>query len=280
MAEKINFLSVNFTKMTQPEAVQEFVDYMRNRRSKSVYFVNANSVVIAAKDAEMQAALDRADLIMADGSGVLRIAKLKKRPLTYNLNGTDLIPEVCKEVGKHKLSVYLLGGKPGVADDVARKLQVTCPGLVVVGVQDGYFKREDTPKIVDKIIAAKPHLLLVGFGSPLQEVWIDQYADQLKGIVRVGVGGLFDFLGERVKRAPSPIRKIGLEWVWRLVLEPRRLWKRYLVGNVVFLCLVAKYSPEKQNPRVDSVQKIMDTTTDLEGPLYTQKKPVNDSSED
>jgi len=162
-----------------------------------------------------------------------------KRPLTHNLNGTDLIPALCREAGAGGLSVYLLGGKPGIAEEVAEKLTQGCPGLIIAGTQHGYFQADETQEVLNRIKEAQPHLLLVAFGSPLQEIWIDQYAAQLDGILCAGVGGLFDFMAERVRRAPSPIRKAGMEWAWRLAMEPRRLWRRYLLGNAIFFGLVA-----------------------------------------
>jgi len=239
MAEQINFLDINFSRMPFSEAVQLLLSFMQTRNGKRVYFVNANSVVIAAKAPEFQAALGQADLVLADGSGVLWSSALMKRPLTHNLNGTDLIPALCREAGSGGLSVYLLGGKPGIAEEVAEKLTQGCPGLIIAGTQHGYFQADETQEVLNRIKEARPHLLLVAFGSPLQEIWIDQYAAQLDGILCAGVGGLFDFMAERVRRAPSPIRKAGMEWAWRLAMEPRRLWRRYLLGNAIFFGLVA-----------------------------------------
>ncbi len=258
MAENINFLDINFSKMAFSEAVQLLLSFMQTRNGKRVYFVNANSAVIASKSPEFQVALDQADLVLADGSGVLWCSALLKQPLTHNLNGTDLIPAVCREAGAAGLSVYLLGGKPGVAEDVAKKLSKNCPGLVIAGTQHGYFKAEETQNILNQIKEARPHLLLVAFGSPVQEIWIDRHAAQLEGILTAGVGGLFDFMAERVRRAPYPIRKAGMEWAWRLTMEPRRLWRRYLVGNVVFFGLVADayFNRKKESPA--NVQNIAD----------------------
>jgi N-acetylglucosaminyldiphosphoundecaprenol N-acetyl-beta-D-mannosaminyltransferase len=152
----------------------------------------------------------------------------------------------------------LLGGKPGVAEDVANKLSHNCPGLIIAGTQHGYFKAEDTQNILNQIKEAHPHLLLVAFGSPLQEIWIARHAEQLEGIITVGVGGLFDFMAERVRRAPHPIRKAGMEWAWRLAMEPRRLWRRYLVGNVVFFGLVADAYFNQRKGFPANVQSIAD----------------------
>lgn len=139
------------------------------------------------------------------------------------------------------LSVYLLGAKPGVAEEAAAKLAKAYPGFIIAGIQDGYFSQEQTQQMLKTIRTGRPHLLLVAMGVPLQEIWINQHASQLPGITCMGVGGLFDFLAERVVRAPHSIRAIGMEW-WQLMMEPTRLWKRYLIGNFVFFSLVMTYA--------------------------------------
>ncbi|NWJ95053.1 MAG: WecB/TagA/CpsF family glycosyltransferase [Chloroflexi bacterium] len=228
--------------MTPDEAVELLLARLLMRQSGRVYYANAHTMVTASKNPELVDALNQTDLLLADGSGVRWGSALLGQPLVYNLNGTDLVPALCNAGAERGLSVYLLGGKPGVAEEAAANLAKAYPGLVIAGTRDGYFSEEETAQVLKDIRTARPHILLVAMGVPLQEIWINRYSSQLPGITCMGVGGLFDFLAQRVRRAPGFIRAMGMEWSWRLAMEPSRMWKRYLVGNVVFFSLVAAHA--------------------------------------
>ncbi len=242
MVEQVTFLNTRFDRMSSEEAVELLLAQLLKRKDGRVYFANAHTMVTASKNPRLSEALEQSDLLLADGSGVRWGSALLGTPLVHNLNGTDLVPALCKTGATKGLSVYLLGGKPGVAEEAAAKLTKAYPGLVIAGTQDGYFSQQNSQQVLESIRAARPHLLLVGMGVPLQEIWIHQHASQLPGITCMGVGGLFDFVAERVVRAPSLFRAVGMEWVWRLAMEPTRLWRRYIIGNFVFLALVAAHS--------------------------------------
>lgn len=247
MADRVNFLNIRFDRMTAEEAIDILLARLLLRQGGQVAYANAHTMVTASKNPSLVQALDQTDLLLADGSGVRWGSSMLGQPLTYNLNGTDLVPALCKAGAAKGLSVYLLGGKPGVAEEAAANLARECPGLVIAGTHHGYFTEEETGQVLENIREARPHLLLVAFGVPLQEIWINRYAKELPGITCMGVGGLFDFLANRVARAPQWLRAMGMEWTWRLAMEPARLWKRYLVGNVVFFGLLASYvlAPEQ-----------------------------------
>lgn len=279
MASRVTFLNTAFDCMPQAEAVQTVLEHLLERRGKRIFYANAHTMVTASQDTGLNQALQRCDLLLADGSGVRWGSALLGAPLTYNLNGTDLVPALCRAGSERQLSVYLLGGQPGVAQEAARNLQAACPGLIIAGAQHGYFTPEELPEVLENIRQARPHLLLVAMGVPKQEIWIDQYADQLPGISCMGVGGLFDFLAKRVRRAPRLVRAVGMEWSWRLLMEPNRLWKRYLIGNLRFIRLVATQmlaappvEPEPR-PRPEAVL-IYDFDTEPGGtqPDYTQAR--------
>jgi N-acetylglucosaminyldiphosphoundecaprenol N-acetyl-beta-D-mannosaminyltransferase len=255
MADRVYFLNTRFDRMTPDEAVELLLARLLMRQGGKVNYANAHTMVTASKTPALVEALRNTDLLLADGSGVRWGSALLGSPLVYNLNGTDLVPAICKAGAERGLSVYLLGAKPGVAEDAAANLQKVYPGLVIAGTRDGYFSKEETPRVLEEIRAARPHLLLVAMGNPLQEIWIEQHADQLPGITCMGVGGLFDFLALRVSRAPRFLRAIGMEWTWRLAQEPGRMWRRYVVGNTVFFGLVATYalSPRPLNELENTV---------------------------
>jgi N-acetylglucosaminyldiphosphoundecaprenol N-acetyl-beta-D-mannosaminyltransferase len=136
---------------------------------------------------------------------------------------------------EHGFRLFLLGGRPGVAAAAADAMRQRCSGLHIAGTHDGYFHEADTPQVIAAVNQARPDVLLVGFGVPRQELWLSKHRDQLHATVRMGVGGLFDYYSGRIPRAPQWLREIGLEWVWRLWQEPGRLWKRYIIGNPLFL---------------------------------------------
>ena len=256
MADKVNFLGVVFDRMSFDEAIKQLLDHLMTRKGGQVYFANAHTMVTANQNQELAIALKQCDMLLADGSGTLWSSALVGTPLKYNLNGTDLVPALCKAGAAKGLSIYLLGAKVGVAKAAAHKLAEKYPGLVIAGVQHGYFPEEKTEEVLKTIRNASPSLLLVAMGVPQQEIWINKYSSKLPNITSMGVGGLFDFLSERVPRAPLWIRSIGLEWLWRLKIEPSRLWQRYTLGNLIFLRLVLDYllitkgNTQPRNPEV------------------------------
>jgi len=228
--------------MSSDEAVELLLARLLRRQGDRVYYANAHTIVTATKNRELAEALEQSDFLLADGTGVLWGSALLGKALVHNLNGTDLVPALFKAGAAKGLSVYLLGAKSGVAEEAAANLAKAYPGLVIAGIQHGYFSQEETQQVLKAIRTTRPHLLLVAMGVPLQEIWINQYASQLPGITCMGVGGLFDFLAKRVARAPWLIRAVGMEWLWRLTMEPTRLWRRYLIGNFVFCSLVLTYA--------------------------------------
>jgi N-acetylglucosaminyldiphosphoundecaprenol N-acetyl-beta-D-mannosaminyltransferase len=242
MPDRVSFLNTYFDRMSLSEAIELLLGRLLKRQGGRVYYANAHTMVTAAKNSALSEALQRSDLLLADGSGVRWGSALLGTPLRHNLNGTDLVPSLCKTGATKGLSIYFLGAKPGIAQQAAANLKKACPGLVIAGTQHGYFSEAETPQVLEAIRFARPQLLLVAMGVPTQEIWIDQYATQLPGITCMGVGGLFDFVAKRVVRAPYFIRAIGMEWLWRLAMEPNRLWRRYIIGNLVFLSLVATYA--------------------------------------
>ncbi|MGP1383903.1 MAG: WecB/TagA/CpsF family glycosyltransferase [Thainema sp.] len=242
MAHQVVFLSTRFDRMPTHEAIRQLLVRLLERQGGRIFYANAHTLVTASRNKPLANALSRSDLLLADGSGVLWGSLLQRKPLTYNLNGTDLVPNLCQVGASKGLSIYLLGAKPGVAEQAARNLASTFPGLKIAGVRDGYFDRSETEAVLEDIRKAHPHLLLVAMGVPLQELWIDQHVDQLPGITCMGVGGLFDFVANRVPRAPQWVRQVGMEWLWRMLMEPTRLWQRYTIGNFKFMLLLLEDS--------------------------------------
>lgn len=200
-----------------------------------IAFVNPDCVNIAARDAAYRRTLGQFDWVCADGIGMKIAGSLLGQPVRQNLNGTDLFPRLCSELGASGHSVYLLGSRDGVADAAAQWALEHYPTLKIAGTRSGYFTAAEEPEVLAEIRATGAKVLLVALGAPRQELWLERNLEATGAVVGLGVGGLFDFYSGRIPRAPQWLREIGGEWIYRLIQEPRRMWRRYVVGNWVFL---------------------------------------------
>jgi len=204
-------------------------------RVRVIHFVHPHALNLAHEDPQLRAQLDRAELVLPDGVG-LRIAGLILGiSLRDNLNGTDLLPLLCRRAVAEGRPLALVGAAPGVAEACALRLQADFPGLSIPVVSHGFLDDEASARVAARIAALDRPLTLVAMGTPLQESWIWKNIAPLPGVTALSVGGLFDFFAGRVPRAPWLWRELGLEWLFRLRCEPRRLARRYLVGNPLFL---------------------------------------------
>lgn len=206
----------------------------RKKRTR-VAFVNAHCINEMRRSVRYDKAVRSADLILPDGSGMAIATLLNSGRACANLNGTDLAPALMEAAQRKGLSIFLLGARPGVAQIACEKLKARFPGLKIAGAHHGYFNADENERVIAHINNAKPDVLLVAFGVPAQDVWLAENAHRLSAPVALGVGGLFDFLSGRIPRAPKLLRKTGLEWTYRLYQEPVRMWRRYIIGNPLFL---------------------------------------------
>ena len=198
-------------------------------------FVNTDCLNIAYRNAGYRSVLRTADRVYADGIGIRIAGRFRGIRVTDNVNGTDLMPRLCAGAAMRNLSVFFLGARPSVAVRAAAALQNRIPGLRIAGTHHGYFRPDQEDQVIGLINGSGADILVVALGAPRQELWLARNARRLIPALRLGVGGCFDFYAERIPRAPMWMREVGLEWVWRLGQEPRRMWRRYLVGNLVFL---------------------------------------------
>ncbi|MCO7176422.1 WecB/TagA/CpsF family glycosyltransferase [Sporolactobacillus kofuensis] len=215
---------------------QSFVDLFTNKlmshQTMNLYFLNDHGYNIAQKDPDYNAVLNRADYLLNDGIGIKLGAKIWGVTLDENLNGTDLIPLLLHKCVEHQWSVYLLGSSDTIVQTAARNLQTQFPNLKVVGAHNGYFTSDQ--EVVETINYSNADVLLVGMGMPLQEKFIDRNSSVLEPMARVAVGGFIDFASGTKPRAPKLMRLLNLEWLFRMALEPRRMWKRNVVGHAQF----------------------------------------------
>ena len=236
---RIKLFDIEIDNVTLEEAVDAIVERLDGDTPTQVSFVNADCVNIACRHPEYLEALQQSDLVFADGIGVRVAGDVLGRPVRDNVNGTDLFPRLAAALQGSGKRVYLLGGRPGVADGVARWLAMNYSGVELVGWRHGYFSADEEAKLIVDIRRLGADLVLVAFGAPRQELWIRRFRSKLGAKVVIGVGGLLDFFSGQIPRAPRCLRKLGMEWCYRLYQEPQRLWRRYLVGNTVFLARLA-----------------------------------------
>jgi N-acetylglucosaminyldiphosphoundecaprenol N-acetyl-beta-D-mannosaminyltransferase len=221
--------------------VGQCLEWCRGVRSAhTVITANAAHLCMMRRDPALEAACRGGDLIVADGMSVVWALRAAGVDVPERVAGVDLMTRLLEAAGHERLRVYFLGARPEVVAALAETTVRTYPGLVVAGYRDGYFSPADHEAIVEEIRNRAPHLLFIGMPSPFKETWCQRHAARLNVPVMVGVGGSFDVLAGYMRRAPRWIQQIGLEWSWRLIQEPRKLWKRYLTTNTEFLWLAGR----------------------------------------
>jgi N-acetylglucosaminyldiphosphoundecaprenol N-acetyl-beta-D-mannosaminyltransferase len=235
MPRHFTLLGVSIVNTTLREAIDFIVARVRDDASSLVAFVNPDCLNIACKHEEYHGVLERAACVWPDGIGINLGCRMLGLSLRENVNGTDMFPRLCERAVEENLSLYLLGARPGIARKTADTMRARYPGLGIAGTRDGYFRPEEEDSVIETINASGADILLAAFGAPRQELWLARHQARLRPRVLMGVGGLFDFYSGSIPRAPIWMREVGLEWTWRLMQEPGRMWRRYLVGNPLFL---------------------------------------------
>ncbi len=202
--------------------------------------VNAAKIAAAQKDSRLRQALEACELVLADGMPVVWAARALGIPIPERSAGIDMMHALLNTAQRLELGVFLLGAREAVLVKTVENLQRVYSGIKIVGFQHGYFNQSDLPQILVRINSSGAQLLFVALGTPQKEIWIDEHAKQLKPQLIMGVGGSFDVIAGVKRRAPQWMQTIGMEWLWRLALEPRRMAKRYLIGNTVFVKVIIK----------------------------------------
>ena len=226
-----------------------------------VGYANAHTLNLACMDPDYKAVLRRANMILNDGSGVYIAARVQGRCFPANLNGSDFNPQILALAAKLGWSTFFLGGRPGVAERAAHRLKMHIANLDVVGVHDGYFPPDQSRKIANEIRASRAGILMAAMGNPLQEQWLDRHLAWTGARLGVGVGAFFDFAAGIIPRAPRWMSLAGIEWLYRLSLEPRRMWRRYLLGNPMFLGRVAQERLQKSRLNQGTSSNLMRLAT-------------------
>jgi N-acetylglucosaminyldiphosphoundecaprenol N-acetyl-beta-D-mannosaminyltransferase len=233
-------LGINVARLTVEQFIERVVAAARERQRWRVCYVNAANFNLAANDNRYAEVLRAADVVYADGQAVVWASRCLGCPLPERVNAGDFFDRFCEACARENLSLYFLGSRPGVARQAAQNIVKRIGNLRIVGTRDGYFELAQSADVVAEINRLAPDILIVGMGAPRQEFWVAEQHGNLNVGVAWCVGALFEYVAGETLRAPVWMRKAGLEWVFRLVLEPRRLWRRYLVGNWIFLWRVLR----------------------------------------
>ncbi len=239
---RIHLLGVPIDAVDLDSLFAFVAERVKQGTATTVLYANVHTVNSAVQDGELMRIMKQADLLYCDGEGIRRGVKMLGGALPPRMTGADWIWDYSRFAAAHQHRLYWLGGEPGVAESCANKLVEASPGLVFAGTHHGYFRKEgpENDAVVEAINRAGPQVLIVGFGTPLQEKWIARNRHRLQVPVVWAVGATADFVSGRVPRGPSFLYDSGFEWLARLLVDPKRLWKRYVVGNTVFLARVMR----------------------------------------
>lgn len=235
---RVTILNIPIDPLTRWQAIERMLAMLQDSQPHQVITVNSEMLVESRRSPAFKTLLQRSSLNLPDGMGLLWAAPFTNQKIPERVTGIDTVQKLCKMLGPEH-PVFLLGAGEGVAEKAAEVLRLRNPHLKVVGTFAGSPSDADAPAIIARINEAKPHLLLVAYGSPMQEFWIQRYLSQMKTVrIAMGVGGAFDFITGVQKRAPKLLQGMGLEWFWRLLHDPRRIG-RIFNAVIVFplLCL-------------------------------------------
>lgn len=243
MKKEILF-DVPFAKVTLSELIYELEEVIKKDEHIHLHTVNVDHLVIAHKQKNFKQVMKNADIIVADGMPIVWYSKLIRKPLPERITGVDLSYLLCEKSAQSNFKLFFLGAKDGVGNQAKVNLEKKYPGVQIVGVYSPTPAEINddlkSQKIVEMINDSGTNVLLVALGAPKQEYWISKYLPYLKTNINIGVGATLDFMSGNIKRAPVLFQKIGLEWLYRLCSEPKRLFKRYIINDSYFIVLLLK----------------------------------------
>jgi len=240
-SSRVHIGKVSVDRISLGEMLRSVTDALHERKPKTVFYANSYAITLAEDDPMFAAAMAKADVIFCDGFGVYVASRVLRKAVPERFAWPDWLDDLCEACCAKGASMFFLGARKGVAADAARKLEDAVPGLRVHS-HHGHFPKDDDSSrdVIHRVNESGASVLLVGFGMPLQEIWITQHRAELRPLVVFSVGALFDYVAGTVVRGPRWLTQHGFEWLTRLVIEPRRLWRRYLLGLPEFALLVGR----------------------------------------
>ena len=238
--DRVMIAGIPVDNVTEDEALAGIERMVAGAGSHYMAVLNAAKAVAASRDHRLKDILIQADLLTADGMSIVWAARLLGRPLRGRVTGIDLFEKLASYAAEREWPVYLMGGRAASVEGTVAALKARHPRLLVAGYRDGYFEANESGKVAAAINESGAYLLFAGMGSPKQEQWITDNLKRTGVRFALGVGGSLDHVSGLSRRAPKWMQQAGLEWLYRLAREPRRLWRRYLIGNALFGWLIVK----------------------------------------
>ncbi len=239
------FLNTYIDNLTMEAAIAKIEDMIKGKKQSYVVAINVDVVMKIENDAYLKKIVDSADLILTDGKPLIWISKLNKMPIKEKISGSDLIPKLLEKAEQKKYSVFIIGGKDGVAEKAKKNIEEKHPNIRFAGIYSpklGFEEDIEEIKKINKLInQAHPDILIVCLGCPKQEKWIYENINQYNAKVSICAGATVDFLAGTIKRAPKWMSNCGLEWFYRFLQEPSRLFKRYFIDDIKIIKLMKKY---------------------------------------
>ena len=245
---RIKIFGVRVDNVDLNEANNRVEEFLKQESIKTIYTPNTEIVMACKEDEKLREIVNSGDLIIPDGIGLIHASNIKNKPLKERVTGFDLSIKILEIANREGYSLYLLGGKDGVAKEAGKNIEKNYPNINIVGYHHGYFKGshigdKDHPEevaIIDEIVKKKPDIIFVGLGFPKQEIWIEENKDRLPSKVIIGNGGTMDILSGNTNRAPEIFQRLGLEWFYRLIKEPSRIKRQLVLPKFMLQVLFCK----------------------------------------
>lgn len=238
--KSVKILGVKIHQVTNETAYNRFLALMEQPKLSIICTPNTEIVMEAQNDSELKEILQDADLVIPDGIGLIYASKIHQLGLTERVTGIDTLERILKYANNTKKSIYLFGGKPGVAEKAAERMIEVYPNLQIKGIRDGFYKKEEEDKIINHINEVKPDILFVALGAPRQEKWIYNNRKILNAKVAMGVGGALDVWAGSAKRAPKIFQNMHLEWLYRLIKNPSRIGRMMSLPKFMIKVLISR----------------------------------------
>jgi N-acetylglucosaminyldiphosphoundecaprenol N-acetyl-beta-D-mannosaminyltransferase len=242
--KRIELFGIEIDNITFDEAIDRIVESIENKEKNFICTPNVDHIIKLQSDSLFRLIYSNAGLVLNDSKVLFFLSKILKTPLVDKISGSELLPALCRVASEKGYSLFFLGGREESAKISAQKYKENYPSIKIAGTYSPPFgfkkNKKENIKILKLISDASPDILFVGLGAPKQEKWIYDNLDKINARVSIGIGAAFEFASGKVGRAPRWISNCGMEWFWRLIKEPRRLWKRYLVDDVKIFSLFIK----------------------------------------
>lgn len=252
MLDKIKIGKIYIDNVTSQECLNRISETIVKNEKMFIVTSNVDHIVSVENDYEFEKVYDFADLVVADGMPLIWLSKILKTPLKERITGSDLFPAICDLANEKSFKVFFMGGKEGIAERAATNLKKAYPNLQLTGIYSPPMNFEqdaqENLRIIDMINKSRPNILFVSVGSPKQEKWFYKNIDTLNINIAIGIGAALDFIAGSLKRAPLIFQKNGMEWFWRFLQEPKRLFNRYFIRDSKFIWIVVRqiYSMKKR----------------------------------